>query len=153
MPGIRPVFFLAMQILPLLFCKALHAQELSPDKAAKWDDSILTVLHKNVPELTNVMSRFTEHFSTDTSYTNNGDTLSAVEWVEGHYNDPKFKNYPYAIYVGESHSTHTVRWYTFLISENLKKFWYYDIANDKVFPLNHWKKLWPATEFLHHRKK
>ena len=99
------------------------------------------------------MIRFTEHYITDTSYTNNGDTLSAVEWVEGPYDDPKFKNYPYAIYVGEGHITHTVRWYTFLISKDLKKFRYYDVAEDKIYPLNHWKKLWPATEFLNPHKK
>ena len=150
---VRLRFLLAVQIFPLLFCAALSAQELSPDEAAKWDDSILTVLDNNVPELGKVMSRFTEHYSTDTSFTNNGDTLSAVEWVEGPYNDPKFKNYPYAIYVGESHTTHCSRWYTFLISKDLKKFRYYDTANDKIYPLNHWKKLWPATEFLNPRKK
>jgi len=148
------LFFVLAQVALLFFYKTSRGQELSSDEATKWDDSILTIFDKKVPELAGVMSRFTEYYQADTSYSNNGDTLSATEWVEGPYNlDSPVKNYQYCIYVGESHTDHYSRWYTFIMTKDFKKIRYYDIANDKIYPLNHWKKLWPATEFLHAHKK
>jgi len=150
----RSLFFLLAQVVVLFFCKTSHGQELTEDESAKWEDSVLNIFDKKVPELSGVMSRFTEYYQVDTSYINNGDTLSATEWVEGPYNvDSPVKNYEYCIYVGESHADHYSRWYTFVMTKDFKKIRYYDGAYDKIYPLNHWKKLWPATKFLHPHKK
>jgi hypothetical protein len=107
-------------------------------------------------ELLSLRSGFADHFQADTTYTNHGDTLHNIEYVESQPGDeksPKYLQNYYSVYVGEDHSDHTVRWYTFLITSDLKKIQYYAVAEDKIYPLDHWKKLWPATEFLHPVKK
>jgi hypothetical protein len=145
----RSVIILLIQSI-LAFCTSATAQ-VSEDVQEK----VLNALHKKVPELSGVMMRFEEHFQADTSYTNRGDTLRYIEYVEHGPGDGwirGFKNY-YYVYIGEDHVDHASRWYTFLISKDLKKFRYYDTQYDKIHALNYWKKLWPATKFLYLHKQ
>ena len=105
-------------------------------------DKVLSVVEK-IPGFTDMMVRFTDHYEKD--------SIRAIEWVEWipnpHATAAIERKY-YSVYVGEDHVDHTSRWYTFLVSKDLKRLLYYDGANDKIYPASHWKKLWPATKFL-----
>jgi hypothetical protein len=105
-------------------------------------NKVLSVVEK-IPGFTDMMVRFTDHYEKD--------SIRAIEWVEWipnpHATAAIERKY-YSVYVGEDHVDHTSRWYTFLVSKDLKRLLYYDGAYDKIYPASHWKKLWPATKFL-----
>jgi hypothetical protein len=143
-------------VIFLIVLIAFFSRYASAQVSDEVQEKVLDALHRKVPELSGVMERFAEHFQADTSYTNYGDTLHNIEFVEYKPGDEGVltsKRKYYSVYVGEDHVDHTVRWYTFLVSKDLKKIRYYDGAYDKIYPLNHWKKLWPATKFLYPHKK
>jgi hypothetical protein len=106
------------------------------------ENKVLAVVER-IPGLAKTIESFSEYYDKD--------GIRPNLWVERPPNsnaNTAIERKYYSVYVGEDHGDHTVRWYTFLVSKDLKKILYYDVSHDKIYPLSHWKKLWPATKFL-----
>ncbi len=119
-----------------------HAQN-----AQVTDDSVLNRVLQ-LPGLTDVLSRFDDLY--------NRDSIQSTMYVEGVPNDsaktPMERKY-YQVYVGESHTDHTVRWFTILVSKDLQTLKYYDVIEDRIRPAGYWRTQWPATRFLKGRHR
>jgi hypothetical protein len=91
-----------------------------------------------------VLERFDEKFAKD--------SVKSVVYTESDSDDPNaihaVRQGFYHVYVGESHRDHNVRWYTFLLSSDFKRILFYDEAQSREWPPEHWRDVWPATEFL-----
>lgn len=75
-------------------------------------------------------------------------------YVEGIPNDSgqtAIERKNYQIYVGESHTDHSVRWFSLLVSKDLQTVKFYDIVEDRIHPVGYWRRQWPATRFLKRR--
>ena len=89
------------------------------------------------------MHRYNERFGND--------SVRAVKFVDRDpdtkADDPILKNY-YNVVVGADSLTMVHTWFTFLVKNDFKEVLYYDMKKGKTMPIDDWKKIWPASEFL-----
>jgi hypothetical protein len=109
------------------------------------EDSVLRRVEQ-IPDFMDVLSRFNDYYRRD--------SVESILYVEGTPNDSggtAIQRKYYQVYVGESHSDHSVRWFSLLVAKDLQTVKFYDIVEDRVRPLGYWRTQWPATRFLKRR--
>ena len=92
------------------------------------------------------MHRYNERFGND--------SVHATKFVDRDpdpkADDPILKNY-YNVVIGTDSLTMVHTWFTFLVKNDFKEVLYYDMKKGKTMPIDEWKKIWPASEFLRNK--
>ena len=92
------------------------------------------------------MDRYNERFAND--------SVHATKFVDRDpdpkADDPILKNY-YHVVVGADSLTMVHTWFNFLVRNDFKEVLYYDMKKGKTMPIDDWKKIWPASEFLRNK--
>ena len=93
--------------------------------------------------LQKVIHRYNERYGNDSVHAHRFVDREPDEKAD----DPILKNYYNVVVVSDS-AEQTARWFTFLVRKDFKEVLFYDFKNSKTPPLDEWKKIWPASEFL-----
>ena len=116
----------------------LYADQGQFDKARKALETV-----SEIKGMSYTMDRYNERFAND--------SVHATKFVDRDpdpkADDPILKNY-YHVVVGADSLTMVHTWFNFLVRNDFKEVLYYDMKKGKTMPIDDWKKIWPASEFL-----
>ncbi len=108
-------------------------------------DSAIRALNlvEHIPYLTYTIDRYNERFGNDSVYA----LIFVDKDPDEKADDPLVKNYFNVIVVSDS-ANHVSRWFSFDVRKDYQEVLYYDFNKSKTAPLDEWKLIWPASEFL-----